>query len=284
MTATSPVTFALGMASSNGSPPSVVLFFDDGATVALHSVRGLAVEMGLRLHQQTVFDLLQDWDRSIVALTELVQALAYSDRARGHRGHFVTEDVWTSERLAPEARQIFRLLESGAEVLPVTVQGAASAILVLNAATRRARPNLCLAAVLGRACRHADEVAACSAIAGWTLATELVQTERAGLGRLSAPASLILGPLLVPSAFAGDLSGIPYVLALMGRPVIRGTLDTLARPVAAGISSLSQDALLLPGDVVVAGPGPPPDMLEAESTDVIEAFASGFGRQKVSLR
>jgi 2-keto-4-pentenoate hydratase/2-oxohepta-3-ene-1,7-dioic acid hydratase in catechol pathway len=279
-----PVTFSLGMTSVEGSPPFAALVFDDGAAVSLHSVRGLAMEMGRVLPDGGVDALLQDWDRTLPALMELVQALAYDDRARGHRRHFVEEHILTPERLLPGARQIFRLVGGAAVCLPVSVQGSSAGTLVLDDAMRKARPNFCLAAVIGRMIRNVDENGARDAIAGWTLATELVRAGVDGFAARAAPGSLVLGPFMVPRAFAGDLEAIPFRLNLMGRTAAQGLLDTLARPVAAGIAELSRHALLLPGDVIVAGPGVAPDAPEAEGIDVIEAWASGFGRQKTSLQ
>jgi len=116
----SQIPFALAMASVSGSAPFVALIFDDGAAVSLHSVRALAVELGLVIPQGTVFDLIEDWERVFPALCALVNALAHSDAAQGHRGDFVAEDLLTMERLLPEARQIFRIGDGPMRSLPTS--------------------------------------------------------------------------------------------------------------------------------------------------------------------
>lgn len=278
-----PVTFSLGMASTNGSPPHLVLFFDDGVAVSMHSVRALAIELGLALPHRSVFEILHDWDRAFPALMELVQELAYGERAQGHRGNFITDDLLYAERLLPETRQIFRLTEHGPMSLPVTVQTAATASVALDKSMQKARANFCLAAIVGRICSNVDETQAHGAMAGWTLATEIVRPDGASFARRSSPGSLVIGPVMVPAAFAGDLRGIEYVFALMGKPVSRGDLGALAGLAPQAISSLSHDCLLVPGDIVLVGPEPSGELPEAGSIDVVDAMASGFGHQKISL-
>jgi len=271
------------MASVSGSAPFVALIFDDGAAVSLHSVRALAVELGLVIPQGTVFDLIEDWERVFPALCALVNALAHSDAAQGHRGDFVAEDLLTMERLLPEARQIFRIGDGPMRSLPTSAQVGASASVYLDEAMKSARPNLCLAAVMGRMARRVDAENADRAIAGWTLATELVATKESGLARCSAPGALALGPLFVPAPFAEALMEGDALLALTGAPSQRRQLRSFAEGLAEQIAQLSQTCLLLPGDVIVGGTPADPSLNPAEQIDTIEAVAGGFGRQTVSL-
>lgn len=277
------VPFALAMASVSGSAPFVALVFDDGAAVSLHSVRALAGELGLKLPRGTVFDLVEDWDRSFPVLADLVQVLAHGDEARGHRGHFVAEDLLTMERLLPEARQVIRVGDGAPRVLPAAVQVGAGASVLLDDAMQAAVPNLCFAAVVGRMCRDLDKTAAAGAIAGWTLATELLRLDRTGLGRCSSPGALVLGPLFVPAPFANELLSGEALLATTGAPAMRRVLSDFATPMPGHIAALSRDCLLTPGDVIVAGGLPPGDIPPAGKIDTLEAVAAGFGRQTVSL-
>ena len=279
-----PVPFALGMFSVSNSPTFPALVFDDGAAVALEALSALIVRLGLSLPRVSVFELLQTWDRTLPQLVELVQTLAYDDAAGGHRAAFQSEDFLTAERLLPETRQIYRLRDGQPTLVPASAQGAASGRIRLDENLCKGQANLCLAAVMGRMCHRAGDDDARSAIAGWTLATEIVRPDRAGLTRNSAPGSLFLGPLLVPTVFGGDLTGVTYLLALMTNPVQTGEFGDLARAVPAHIAALSHDALLLPGDVVVLGADPAADIPEAESVDVFEAVAAGFGRQIISMQ
>ena len=284
MTSLPMVPFALGMVSVSGSAPFVALVFDDGAAVSLRSLRALAIELGLSIPSGGLFDLLQDWDRVFPALARLVQVVAYDDSARGHRSHFVAEEFLTAEQLVPEARQIIRIRDGRPSALPVTVQGAASSSLRFAESMLSARANFCLGAIMGRMCRHADIPTARGAIAGWTLATEFVRADEKGFERLSTPGSLVLGPLFVPAAFAGDLAGVEYVVALMASPILRGDMGVIAAGVADSISALSRNALLLPGDVVIVGSDPSTTMPDSATADVVETTASGFGRQTISLQ
>lgn len=276
-----PVTFALGMSSAYGGPAFPVLYFDDGAAVALHAVRALATDLNIPLPHASVGDILRDWDRAFAALAELAQVLAYDDKARGHRGEFVPEDLLTPALLLQDARQIFRLKGDKRLVLPVSVQAAAAGSIKLDQTMMAARPNVCLAAVLGRECHAVDERAARSAIAGWTLVTELCGQDG---NCLNSPGAVILGPLLVPAVFAGELNDISYALALMGQQVAQGTLEAFAMNAGQSIAGLSHECLLLPGDVVILGPGPANGDIKAGAVDTIEAYASGFGVQRIALQ
>ncbi|RZN31445.1 fumarylacetoacetate hydrolase family protein [Bradyrhizobium sp. Leo121] len=277
------VPFSLAMSSVSGSAPFVALVFDDGAAVSLHSVRALATELGLVVPQGTVFDLVEDWERAFPALCVLVNALAYSKTAQGHRGNFVAEDLLTMERLLPEARQTFRIGDGPVRALPASVQVGASASVLLDDAMKEAQPNLCLGAVIGRMCRRVDATNARHAIAGWALATELVRTGENGLTRCSAPGSLILGPLFVPAPFAEGLFDGEALLALTGAPAQTRQVKGLAEGLEDQIAALSEYSLLLPGDVIVSGPSANPSLFAADQIDTIEAVAGGFGRQTVSL-
>lgn len=279
-----PVPFALGMASSNGSPPFPLLVFDDGAAVALHSVRALATELGLPLPCDSVFALLQDWDRSIAALATLAQALAYDDRARGHRGYFAPEDLFHPERLVPETRQMFRLQGEQSVAVPVSSQGGAQSSLALDQSAQDSVPSFALCAVMGRMCRDAEPEAAARAIAGWTLGVELQRSRQSGVGRHGAPGSLVLGPVIVPAIFTGDLAGCSFRFATMGNVVAAGPLSRWSSDAAGRIAALSREALLLPGDIIVFGEAPAEGTPPAGAVDMLEATAPGFGQIKVSLR
>lgn len=278
-----PVPFNIAMVSTSGSPPFVALVFDDGAAVALNSVRRLAKEVGLFVPPGDLSELLLSWNIAFPALAELVQILAYDDRARGHRSHFVAEELLTVEMLLPGSRQIFRLSDTGNTLLPVSAQVNAAAQVVLGEAQQKARANVCLGVIMGAACRDSSPEDALKSIAGWTLVTELVCTDEDGLGRSGWPGALVVGPQFVPSAFAPDLKGIEYVQALMATPMHRGDLGDLTANLGEQIASLSRTCAILPGDLLIAGTAPSLEQPTIGEIDTVEALASGFGRQAISL-
>lgn len=257
----------------------MALVLDDEAAVALPALAGLASRLGLAI-PPGMSEALAEWDIAGASLGTLVMALADDDIAIGHRGAVVPVELLTPALLLPGLRQIVRLRnKAAAECLPVTVQGAPGGTVRVTSAMGLARPNLCLGAVLGRGLYRATPAEALAAVAGWTLALELVGPD----GHVSrAPGSLALGPYLVPAAFA-DLNA-EAVLGLMGRSVLTTPLLRLAKGLADDLAALSQDMLLTPGDVVVSGPDAPEDRPQVNSLDVIETVAPGFGRLRVSLQ
>ena len=279
-----PVPFSLGMFSVSGSPAHVGLVFDEGAAVALEALAPLIVRLGLNLPRSSLFELLQGWDRTLPQLVELTEHVAYDDAAAGHRAAFQSEDFLTPKRLLPEARQVYRLRAVGPSLVPTSAQGAATGRIRLDERLRKGRVNLCLAAIMGRMCHRTDVEAARTAIAGWTLATEIVRPNEDGMRRNSAPGSLFLGPVMVPAVFGGDLTGVSYLLALMTNTVQKGEFGDLARAAPSQIAMLSEDTLLLPGDVIVMGDDPADGLPDAEAIDVVEAVATGFGRQMISMQ
>lgn len=271
------------MASVAGSPPFLTMVFEGGVTVAFHSVRALAVKLGLRLDQSNVFELLQDWNVALPALTNLVHALAFEDVAIGHRGNFTEEGMMTVERLLPEARQLFRVSPVGTHALPVTVQASAHSTLVLDAEFQSARPNVCLGAVIGRMCRHTDETEAQEAIAGWVLVTEMVDLNRQGLSQIGYPGSVMIGPNFVPRHLA-ELDGSHFQMSLTGKKVLSGSFQKIGKQAAASVALLSKNTLLLPGDIVVLGSAAASDAPPLGSEDVLKTVANGLGQQIVSLQ
>ncbi|PVH28686.1 fumarylacetoacetate hydrolase family protein [Pararhodobacter oceanensis] len=281
MTDVPPVTFALRMGSMIGCPPFPVLDFDDGASVALHAVRPLAETLGLRIPEGTIFDLVQDWERGFPALAELVQALAYSPMAVGHRGDFVPSELITDESLLPAARQVFLRRGACVETPPISTVAKASGPLTLGDQMKPARPSFCLAAVIGKQATGVPQEAAPSVIAGWAIGVELRAADSAGR---PVPGALIIGPNLVPAAFASDLSGIPYTMGMMGREVAHGALSDLSAQMPGFLAEVSAMTTLLPGDLLVIPATPSPDTPAAGTVDTLEALASGFGYLKKSFK
>lgn len=283
MTDAEKVPFALAMASVSGSTPFVVLVFDDGAAVSLHSVRALALELGLKLPEGTVFDLIEDWDRTFPALATLVHVLAHGDQAQGHRGDFVAEDLLTMELLLGEARQIIRVGDGEPRISSITAQVGASASINLNETMQSANANPCLAAIVGKLCHHVNNDTAEASIAGFTLTTEIVQTDKNGFERSGAPGSVIVGPLFVPAIFAAPFLEGDVMLALTGAPAVQTSLASCVANLGEQISTLSQSILLLPGDIVITGPPASTETTKLGNVDTIEVVAKGFGRQTISL-
>lgn len=284
MTDFPPVTFALHTGSMIGCPPFPVLVFDDGASVAFHAVHPLAERLGLHIPNGSIFDLLQDWDRNFPALAELVQALAYSDLARGHRGEFVPSEMITIEALVPEARQVFRMTPRGAAPLPATAMTGPAGTVLLDDAMQQATPAPCLAAVIGKGCKNVDAADVHHVIAGWALGVEIPAPSDDALPRTGSAGSLIIGPHLVPAGFANKLAGIAYRFGVMGREIDTGDLGEFATQLAPAIAATSERVRLLPGDIVTIAADPSPDVPNAGAVDMIEVLAPGLGYLKISLK
>ena len=266
-----PVPFAIGMASTSGSPPFVALVFDDDVAVSLHAIRPLAAELGLRIPKGTLFDLLQAWEPSLYALSTLVQVLAYDDRGRGHRGHVMPEGLLSAEAPMPEARQIIRVGAKPPILLPVTTQTSAHATMALSESARKARPSPTLAAVIGPA-----------GIAGWMLALELVGAAQDPIDAHGAPGTLALGPLMLADAFSGN-DAAELTFGVMGRATRTLNFGALKRDLTAAHEALKTRIQLLPGDVLVLGQEPDPDTPEAGQIDTFELSGPGLGHARISL-
>ena len=282
------VPFALGTFSVSGSPGFVALVFEDGATVSLHAVLPLAAKLGLHLGDMTsLFDLLQDWDRNFATLCRLADCLAYDDAANGYRGDFTSEDFLHALKPLRGTRQIFRAL-AGADTfmsVPTTVLGDPADPILLSDELRQLKPNFCLAAIFGRMGRNMSAEQSENSIAGYMMATELVRSDmNSGMGRLSAPGTLITGPLFVPQAFLRDFVSMQFMIALNGDEIQRDTLARMADGVFKKASELSHRVLLLPGDVLLTGLADKPETQAVVEGDILETIASGFGRQHINIQ
>ena len=282
------VPFALGTFSVSGSPGFLAFVFEDGATVSLHAVMPLAAELGLRLGDvSSLFTLLQDWDRNLEALRRLADCLAYGSAASGYRGDFISEEFLHALKPLSGTRQIFRALAGSNAFMsvPITVLGNPADPIFLPDELRQLKPNFCLSTVFGRMARDMSPDRAGNSIAGYMMATELVHSDmNSDMCRLSAPGTLITGPLFVPRAFLRDFASTQFMLALNGGEVQRDALVRLADDIAGRAANLSRRALLLPGDVLLTGLADNPETPTLVEGDILEAIASGFGRQHINIQ
>jgi hypothetical protein len=95
---------------------------------------------------------------------------------------------------------------------------------------------------------------------------------------------MILGPTILPAPFATDFGTGAYRFAAMGNVLSQGTVADWWHGAAERVAALSQDVLLLPGDVVVLAKRPEDSAPTAGAVDMLEAAAPGFGQIKVSLK
>lgn len=265
------VPFAIGMSSLNGCPPFMTLVFDDGVAVPLHAVLPLAARLGLHLPRTTLFDFLADWSGSLDALARLVQALAYDDRARGHRGQMMPEGLLHPEAPLPEARHIFDITDGKTTLRPVTVQVSAGATISLDDSGQTARLSPGLAAVVGG-----------EGIAGWLLGVSLIRDAEASFGALGLAGSLALGPLFLPEIFARDEEA-KITFGVMGRVVSEMPVAPLKSRLVKAAGHIISHVRCLPGDIIFCGTTPDPDLPKAGMIDMLELTAPGLGHAQVSL-
>jgi 2-keto-4-pentenoate hydratase/2-oxohepta-3-ene-1,7-dioic acid hydratase in catechol pathway len=121
-----------------------------------------------------------------------------------------------------------------------------------------------LAAVIGRPARRVSREEALDVIAGYTISNDvttrdaLIRTDARGLGLdwlagKCAPTFLPTGPVLVPSAHAGDPMALQITLKVNGRTMQDESTADMLFDVAALIAHISEVSELRPGDLVLTG-------------------------------
>src|SRR3954468_106008 len=121
-----------------------------------------------------------------------------------------------------------------------------------------------LAAIIGRPARRVSRDEALDVIAGYTICNDvttrdaLIRTDARGLGLdwlagKCAPTFLPTGPLLVPSAHAGDPMALRITLKVNGRTMQDESTADMLFDVAALIAHISEVAELRAGDLVLTG-------------------------------
>ena len=151
-----------------------------------------------------------------------------------------------------------------------------------------------LAAVIGRPARRVSREEALDVIAGYTISNDvttrdaLIRTDARGLGLdwlagKCAPTFLPTGPLLVPSAHAGDPMALQITLKVNGRTMQDESTADMLFDVAALIAHISEVSELRPGDIVLtgspAGNGAHHGVF-LKPGDVMEGSITGLGVQR----
>jgi 2-keto-4-pentenoate hydratase/2-oxohepta-3-ene-1,7-dioic acid hydratase in catechol pathway len=151
-----------------------------------------------------------------------------------------------------------------------------------------------LAAVIGRPARRVPRERALEVIAGFTIANDvttrdaLIRHDARGLGLdwlagKCAPTFLPTGPLLVPTAHAGDPNALQITLKVNDRTMQDESTSDMLFDVAALIAHISEVAELRPGDLVLtgspAGNGASHGVF-LKPGDVMEGTITGLGVQR----
>jgi 2-keto-4-pentenoate hydratase/2-oxohepta-3-ene-1,7-dioic acid hydratase in catechol pathway len=151
-----------------------------------------------------------------------------------------------------------------------------------------------LGAVIGRRARRVSREEALEVVAGYTIVNDvttrdaLIRPDARGLGLdwlagKNAPTFFPTGPLLVPTAHAGDPSALQITLKVNGRTMQDESTADMLFDVAALIAHISDVAELRPGDLVLtgspAGNGAHHGVF-LKPGDVMEGAITGLGVQR----
>jgi 2,4-diketo-3-deoxy-L-fuconate hydrolase len=121
-----------------------------------------------------------------------------------------------------------------------------------------------LAAVIGRPTRRVSRSEALEYVAGYTIANDVTARERAArpdvpqmgmdwVASKGAPTFLPIGPFITPAPFVGDPQQLRITLALNGQVMQDESTADMIFSVARLIEFISEQAQLLPGDLVLTG-------------------------------
>jgi 2,4-diketo-3-deoxy-L-fuconate hydrolase len=147
--------------------------------------------------------------------------------------------------------------------LPTSICGPDDAIH-LRPDSDRSDWELELAAVIGRRARNISREQALGHVAGWTIVNDLTCRDlirRADAGPIGVdflraklyPTYKPTGPMVVPARFVGDPQALTITLRLNGEVMQRETTADMVFDVASLIAYISDQAELLPGDLVLTG-------------------------------
>lgn len=176
--------------------------------------------------------------------------------------------------------------------LPTTVIGPRDP-LEIPRHSQRVDWELELGVVIGRPARRVARCDAMSYVAGYVLVNDITardlvrRTDVANMGTdwlqsKNAPGFLPMGPYLVPAAFVPNPYELRLSLSLNDQPMQNGLVSDMLFDIATQIEYISQQAQLLPGDVICTGT---PAGCGTHSRrylqpgDVIHATAPGLGTQ-----
>jgi 2,4-didehydro-3-deoxy-L-rhamnonate hydrolase len=149
-----------------------------------------------------------------------------------------------------------------------------------------------LAAVIGRPARRISRSAALDHVAGYTIANDITARERVArpdvpqmgmdwMASKGPPTFLPVGPFLTPAEFVGDPQRLQITLRLNGRVMQDESTADMIFSVARLIEFISEQVLLLPGDLVLTG-SPSGNGTHynrfIQDGDVLEGEVTGLGR------
>jgi acylpyruvate hydrolase len=145
-----------------------------------------------------------------------------------------------------------------------------------------------LTIVIGAPARRISEIRALEAVAGYTVANDITMRDYQNrthqwLQGKAWDRSTPVGPVLVTPDEVGDPSALTVRTAVNGQTVQEASTDLMIFPVAKLISTISEFATLLPGDLILTGTPSgvgfrrePPLLLS--DGDVVTVEVEGIGR------
>lgn len=147
--------------------------------------------------------------------------------------------------------------------LPTTVSGPTDP-LEIPRHVQRLDWELELGVVMGRAARRVSRSTAMSYVAGYVMVNDITardmvrRTDVPAMGTdwlqsKNGPGFLPMGPYFVPAAFRPDPYALRLTLTLNDRPMQDALASDMLFDIAAQIEYISQQAQLLPGDVICTG-------------------------------
>lgn len=288
-----PIPFVLGMFTVSGSPAFPALVLDDEAAISIDAVAPLAASLGLALTgTESLFGLLQNWDRNFLALSATVMALDDASAGKYYRSAFTAVEFLTPVAPIAAPRQVlcetFGAADEPSEFVPKlasTIVGPKAKVhLPRHCRHVSAQPRIGI--VIGHPAYELDTDGAEAAIAGYVTATDILALDApTALGKHSAPSFLPIGPYFVPRAFAGHADALDMKLVMNGERTIEADLSRRGRTLAETLAHLTQDVQLFPGDIICCGidhgdafagrPG-------LGDGDIIETAVRGLGQQTLN--
>jgi 2,4-diketo-3-deoxy-L-fuconate hydrolase len=147
--------------------------------------------------------------------------------------------------------------------LPTTVIGPSDPLEIPHHA-QRVDWEIELGVVIGRPARRVARSDAMSYVAGYVLVNDITardlvrRTDVVNMGTdwlqsKNAPGFLPMGPYLVPAAFVPNPYALRLTLSLNDQPMQNGLVSDMLFDIATQIEYISQQAQLLPGDIICTG-------------------------------
>ena len=268
------IPFVLAMATMSGSPVFPIVVLDDEAAISVDALAPLAARLGHGLtRQESVFDLLQDWQRNFPALCQAVMAL--DDQSLGKYTRSAVSALEFFELVAPIARprQAF-CMDRDLASRPVSQLAGPTAKIPMppGADSLMARAEIGL--VVGAPCYLASAIEASQALAGFVVSTHFWDQRYNSF----APATAPIGPYFVPKAFTPETLSVN--IAFNGEDSIESSFNQRAAKKC--LQQVSSKCQLFPGDLIAVPLGEfgSPQLGDG---DIIETAISGLGQQKTNV-